>query len=156
MNRRVQRQPHADKARLRRIAEAQPGHRKHLVGQLEDFRDFGDAITEHADRAAAEPERFGCQRAGLQGEGGIDRGVEEPFERAVGLAMAAQFAEFFEPPRVADKDQGYRRGADPRHVREQRRQPIAPDAVLQPDHRGLLKIGFRGGRERRREQQPHQ
>ncbi len=113
-------------------------------------------IAQHADRAAAEPECFRRQRAGLQRQRRIDRRVEEAFDGTVRLRMAAQFAEFFEPPHIAEKHQKHRRRADPRHVGKQHRQPVAPAAVLEPDHRSLLKIGFRGGRKGGGEQQPDQ
>ena len=58
--------------------------------------------------------------------------------------------------RVAEKDEKHRRRADPRHVGKQRGEPVAPVAVLQPQRRSLLEIGFRRGRERSRQQQPDQ
>src|SRR6266540_347120 len=147
MDRRVQRQAHADEAALGRIAEAQPGHRKHLVGQFENLTDHVNVVAQYTDRARAEPQCFRRERTGLQGERGIDRGVEEPFERAVRLFVAAQVADPLKPARVAEKQQKHRRGTDPRHVGKQRGDSVAPAAVPEPDRRGLLTIGFRGGRE---------
>ena len=152
MNSRLQGQAHADKSGLGRVAEAQPRHREHLVGQDEDLTNGFNMIAQHADRAGAEPERLGRENAGLQGERGIDRGVEEAFQRAVRLFVAAHLAELFKAARIAEKDEKHRRRADPWHVRDQGGEPVAASAVLHPDDRGLLKIRFRRGRERGREQ----
>ncbi len=82
--------------------------------------------------------------------------LKKPSSAPLSCGLAAQFAEPFEPPRVAEKDEKHRRRADPRHVGKQRGEPVAPVAVLQPQHRSLLEIGFRRGRERSRQQQPDQ
>jgi hypothetical protein len=83
MHGRFEGQAHADEALLRRVAEAEPGDRKHLVGQLEDFGDLGDAVAQDADRAGAEPDGFGGEDAGLHDQRRVDRSVEKSFERAV-------------------------------------------------------------------------
>jgi len=70
--------------------------------------------------------------------------------------VAAQRPQSFEPLRIAEKHEEDRRRADPRHVGKERGEPVAPGAVLEPDHRRLLEIRFGRGRERRREQEAHQ
>ena len=70
--------------------------------------------------------------------------------------MAAQFADPLETARVAAEHQEDRRVADPRHVRDERCEAVAAGAVFDPDHRGLLEIRFRGGRERGSEEEPQQ
>jgi hypothetical protein len=109
-------------------------------------------VAQHADRTGAEPQRLGRQRRRLQGERGIDRRVEEPFERAVRYRVRG---DPLEPPRIAEEDEEDRGVADPRHVGDQRSQPVALCPVLDPDHRCLLKVGLRGRRECRCQDQAH-
>src|ERR1051326_8794703 len=156
MNSRLQRQAHADKPGLRRVAETEPRYGEDLVRQCEDLANGFNVIAQHADRTAAEVERLGRENTGLQGERGVDGGVEEPFEGTVRLRVAAEVAELFEAARIAEKDEKHRRRGDPRPVWNQGAESIAASAVLHPDGRGLLKIRFRGGRERRGEQQAHE
>src|ERR1044072_3555471 len=112
MNSRLQRQAHADKPGLRRVAEAEPRYREDLVRQFEDLANGVNMIAQHADRTGAKAERLGCENTGLQSERGIDGGVEEPFQRAVRLRVAAEVAELFEAARIAEKDEKHRRRAD--------------------------------------------
>src|SRR5271163_778133 len=131
MDRRLEWQAHADEALLRRVAEAQPGDRKHLVGEAEDLGDLGDVVAQNADRTGAEAQRLGGEDAALQGQRRVDRSVEKPLERAVVEGMAAQRAEPLQASRVAEKDEKGRRRTDPRHVREERGEAVAAGAVLE-------------------------
>src|ERR1043166_4991785 len=111
MNSRLQRQAHADKPGLRRVAEAESRYREDLVRQFEDLTNGFNVIAQHADRTGAKTERLGRENTGLQRERGIDGGVEEPFQRAVRLPVAAERAELFEAfrPRPRNKQQSTRR-----------------------------------------------
>ena len=113
-------------------------------------------VADDADRTTTETRGLGSQNKGLQDQRRVHRGVEEPLEPAVVRGVAADLADPLQAARIPAKDQKDRGDADPRHVRDERRKPIAQGAVPDPDHRGLLKIRFRGGRERCGEQQPEQ
>jgi hypothetical protein len=67
--------------------------------------------------------------------------------------VAAQLAEPLEPASIAAKDQENRSLADPQYVRDECGETIASGALVNPNHRGLLEIRFRGARERSRERQ---
>src|SRR5207237_6255189 len=64
LNGRLEGQAHADKSCLGAVAETQPRHREHLVGQGEDLTNGFNMIAQHADRAGTEPERLGRDNAG--------------------------------------------------------------------------------------------
>src|ERR1044071_3481310 len=137
MNSRLQRQAHADKPGLRRVAEAESRYREDLVRQFEDLTNGFNVIAQHADRTGAKAERLGRENTGLQSERGVDGGVEEPFQRAVRLLVAAELAELFEAARIAEKNEKPRRRANPRDICIGGGEPIAASAVLHPDGRGL-------------------
>jgi hypothetical protein len=70
--------------------------------------------------------------------------------------MPALRGEPLEAPGIAAEDQKDRRRTDPRHARDEGRQPLPTVRIGDPDDRNLLKIRFRRGRERRRQQQLQQ
>jgi len=84
-----ERQAHADKAFSCGITEAQTGDRENLVWQFQDLGDGVSVVANHADRATAEAGGLGREDEGLHDQSGVDRGVKEAFEPAVGLLMAA-------------------------------------------------------------------
>ena len=102
---------------LRRVAGAETGDRKYLVREREDVADRVGVVAQMADGAGAKPQCLGRKNAGLHGQRGIDRGVEETFE---GPILDRVLADVFETPRVAEKHEKQRRFADLRHVRQQR------------------------------------
>src|SRR5215470_13368575 len=108
MDRRLERQPHTDMTGNSRVADAEAGDREHLVRETQNFADGGGMIANDADRATAEPDGFGRQNKALQDQRRIDCGVEESFELAVLLRVAAQFANSLQAASIAAKDQELR------------------------------------------------
>jgi hypothetical protein len=102
------------------------------------------------------PTVFGSQYEALQDQRCVDGRVEESFQLAVLVDVAAQLADPLEAVGVAAKDQKFRRLSDPRHVGHERREAIAALAAPDPNDAGLLEIRFRGGRKGRSQQQAQQ
>ena len=102
------------------------------------------------------PADFGRENEGLQRQGGIDRGVEEALERAVGDGLAAKLPDALETARVAEKDEEHRRGADPGHRREQLADAGALAGVEHAQDGRLLEVGLGGRAERRGAEQLEQ
>src|ERR1700722_9454418 len=91
------RQAQADKPFAMRVTQTKACDRKHQIGQTKYRRDLVDFVANDADRTDAEPGGFRAQDHGLHGDGGIDAGIEESFQRAVAHRLAAQFADPLQP-----------------------------------------------------------
>src|SRR3954470_2358944 len=55
----LRRQPRADEARFRRVADAKTRDGRDRLGEVEDADDLGQVVPDHADGAAAKPNLLG-------------------------------------------------------------------------------------------------
>src|SRR5215469_12696330 len=142
----LERKAQADMAGGRGIPDAQSGYREYLVREPQNFADRLGMVANDADRTAAETGGFGRKDKGLQHQGRVDRGVEEPFELPVSRVVPARFADALEPAGIAAEHQELRRSTDPWHVGDEMRQLVALRAILDPNDAGLLEVRFGRGR----------
>ena len=69
---------------LGRMADDDRRQGDHPLGQVQDAADVAGRVERGAEKADAQPVRFGGKRQILGGEQGIGGGVEKPFEVVVG------------------------------------------------------------------------
>src|SRR6266852_5080035 len=113
-------------------------------------------VADDADRAAAEPDRFGGADEGREHDAGIDRGVEELVEVIVRERLAAKLGDALKAPAIGEKNQEDGRNDDPWHIGDQLADGPAHSAVADNEDVALLQVALRGRRERAGAEEPQQ
>src|SRR5207302_3446304 len=144
----VERQARTDVACLRRPADTHAGYRNDAVGKLQHVAHARRMVADDADRAAAEPDRFGGADEGCEHDAGVDGRVEELVEVIVRERLAAKLGDPLQAPAIGEKDQEDRRGDDPRHIGDQLANRSARRVVTDNDNVALLQVALRRRRER--------
>ncbi len=148
MNDHFRRQTGRGKTRMRGMAQAHAGNGENILGQVGDFGNTVNMVTDHTDWAATQPGGFGGGNEILHSQGRIDGGVQKGIQMIVGKLVFAKLAQFANAPGIATKQQEYRAGTDPAHFRHQFSNGAPLARILYPDDGALLQIRLGRRRER--------